>query len=266
MTVTLKGNAEYNEDAMERAMAHLITEDDTPVDNRFSERQQHMLPDILYASWPEGKPFEALSNVGLFTSITEQAIVPDFMLSVGVEPRPVTDKKADKSYMVWIYGKPPDLVIEVVSNNKGGELTRKMTAYARAGVTYYVVYDPFRKLGRRHHKRELRTFVLTGGEYVEATSAFWLPGIGLGLTIWEGTYGDTKDRWLRFVDAEGRLLSTGLERAEQATANAEKATANAEKAMADAREANARVEQADREIARLKTELEALRAHRETES
>jgi Uma2 family endonuclease len=263
MTVTLPGTSDSDEDALERAMAHLITEDDTPVDNRFSERQQRLLPSILFASWPEGKPFEALSNVGLFTSINEQAVVPDFMLSLAVEPRPVTSKKADRSYMTWIYGKAPELVVEVVSNTHGGELTRRKAAYARAGVTYYVVFDPFLKLGRRNRKRELRTFVLTDGQYVEATSAHWLPGIDLGLTVWEGAVNDVHGRWLRFIHADGHLLPTSQERAERERKQAELAWEQACQAEARADEAEARISQerdrAEREIARLKAELEALR-------
>lgn len=38
---------------------HLVTEDDTPVDNIFSERQQHLLVEPLHSSWAgpgEGRP------------------------------------------------------------------------------------------------------------------------------------------------------------------------------------------------------------------
>jgi len=50
-------------------MAKLVTEDDTPVDNIFSERQQRLLTEPLYATaqFPGGeRPFIALANVGLF--------------------------------------------------------------------------------------------------------------------------------------------------------------------------------------------------------
>ena len=46
----------------------LITEDDEPVDNLFSERQQKLLPDSLYASWNYTKPFLACANVGISTA------------------------------------------------------------------------------------------------------------------------------------------------------------------------------------------------------
>ena len=43
---------------------HLVTEDDTPVDNLFSEKQQRLLTEPLYASWPG--PGEALYFFCLF--------------------------------------------------------------------------------------------------------------------------------------------------------------------------------------------------------
>jgi len=48
---------------------HLITEDDEPVDNVFSEKQQRLLTGPLYSSWSgpgEGRKFLACANVGVF--------------------------------------------------------------------------------------------------------------------------------------------------------------------------------------------------------
>src|SRR5690606_3997086 len=142
-------------------------------------------------------------------AVNEPAVAPDFMLALGVTPRPVTSDKKDRSYLTWVHGKPPDLCIEVVSNIKVGELSDKMALYAHIRVSYYVVYDPFRMLG----ERPLRAFCLSGGQYTEmlVTDPFYLEELGLGLTIWEGTVEDVHDRWLRFVDSEGRLLLTGEE-------------------------------------------------------
>jgi Uma2 family endonuclease len=262
MSMSLPTAFDYDEDALEQAMAHLVTEDDVPVDNRYSERQQRILPDILFASWPQGKPFEALSNVGLFTSLTAPPVVPDFMLSLGVQPRPVSSKKADRSYMTWVYGKSPDLVIEVVSNKEGGELDHKLQAYAAAGVPFYVVFDPFLKLG----ERQLRTFCLTGKQYTEAVSARWLPDIGLGLTLWEGTINDVHDHWLRFIDAEGRLLPTpeeGRALAEQERADAEREWAEAEQRLTEAEQKRTEAEQKQAEAEQRRTEAEQRRTEAE---
>ena len=229
-----------SEDDWEEMMAHLVTEDDTPVDNRFSERQQRLLPSTLFSSWEEGKPFEALSNVGLFYSLHgEPPVVPDFMLSLGVEPRPVTGAKADRSYMTWVYGKAPDLVIEVVSNKEGGELSSKLEIYAKVRVTYYVVYDPFAMLG----ERELRAFRLAEGSYLEMVPPTSFPHIGLGLTVWEGVLEDTHARWLRFTDKNGTMLPTPDEQraAAEKRANSAEDRADAAEGRADAAEERADV-------------------------
>lgn len=36
---------------VEREMEYLVTEDDTPVDNIFSEKQQHLLTEPHYGAW-----------------------------------------------------------------------------------------------------------------------------------------------------------------------------------------------------------------------
>ena len=43
-----------------------------------------------------------------------------------------------------------------------------------------------------------------------------LPGLGLGLTLWQGTYEGHDDTWLRWIDANGQLVATGAERAQHA--------------------------------------------------
>lgn len=166
------------ESPLEPDVSHLVTEDDTPVDNYFSEKQMRMFPSILHASWDPGRPFLAVANVGLFGSVDEPAVVPDVMVSLDVrtpeDPRP----KNRRSYFVWKFGKPPDLVIEIVSNRLGGEV-EKAERYARLGVPYYVIFDPDRWLG----DRVLRGFVRHGRTYVELLDLSWLEEVGLGLSL-----------------------------------------------------------------------------------
>ena len=69
------------------------------------------------------------------------------LLSLDVEIPSEIHLKQNRSYFVWEYGKPPDAVIEVVSNREGGEDKKKLAAYARIGVRYYAIYDPDRFLG-----------------------------------------------------------------------------------------------------------------------
>ena len=101
----------------------LITEDETPVDNLPSEKQQRLLTEPLYSSWTgpgEGRTFLAAANVGVFVQVRNPAIVPDMFLSLDVEVAEDWWRKEHRSYFVWEFGKPPDLVLEIVSNTEGG--------------------------------------------------------------------------------------------------------------------------------------------------
>jgi hypothetical protein len=130
---------------------HIVTEDDEPVDNLFSAKQQRLLARALYSSWTppprEDKPkkrrkFLADVNVGVFFALHTPPLVPDFFLSLDVEPHKDWYDKEHRTYFVWEFGKVPEVALEIVSNRKAGELTDKLKDYARMGVNYYVVYDP----------------------------------------------------------------------------------------------------------------------------
>jgi hypothetical protein len=105
-------------------------------------------------------------------------------------------------------------------------LSRKLEGYAEIGVLYYVVYDPQRHLS----EETLRVFVLRDGEYQELEQPA-LPRIGLRLMRWDGVFEGHFDTWLRWCDAQGRLLLTGEERA---ALEAERAEREAERADQEA--------------------------------
>jgi Uma2 family endonuclease len=238
------------------SIEHLITEDDTPVDNVYSEKQQRLLTHSLYASWGglgEGRPFVALANVGLFYDLQEQPRVPDVMVSVDVRLPDDAWEKRHRSYFVWEYGKPPEVVIEIVSNRVGGEATTKPEIYARIGVIYYVIYDPTRRLSQQR----LRVLQLGSPESRELERA-WLPGLGLGLTFWQGEFEGWQQTWLRWHDAQGNLLLTGEERAVQAQQEAAQAQREAAHAQQEAVRAQQEAAQAQQENARLRARLQAL--------
>jgi Uma2 family endonuclease len=114
-------------------MAKLITADDAPT-NIFSERQQRLLTEPLYATaqFPGGeRSFIALANVGLFYAMHLPPLVPDVLLSLDVHLPDEVWSKHHRSYFIWMYGKPPDVVIEIVSNTEGNELGDKRATNAR---------------------------------------------------------------------------------------------------------------------------------------
>jgi Uma2 family endonuclease len=234
---------------------HLVTEDGEPVDNVLSEKQMRLLTVPLYTSWKPGRPFVAMANVGLFFTAKNPAIVPDVLVSLDVDRPELSGPDAIRSYFVWEVGKVPDIVIEIVSNTKGGELSDKLRAYERMRVPHYVVFDPYCQLG----PRELTTFSLDGGVYTERTEPRFAAE-RLALTRWEGLVEGSHHRWLRWTDLDGHLLrwaeeSESERQAEEARADAEKARADAEKARADAEKARA-----DAEKARADALAERLRA------
>ncbi|MEY3330662.1 MAG: hypothetical protein RLZZ115_3547, partial [Cyanobacteriota bacterium] len=183
---------------------------------------QRLLVECLYSSWQrlgENSTFLADANVGIFYALRHPPIVPDVFLSLDVEVPPDFREKRNRTYFIWEFGKPPDVVIEIVSNQEGNELGSKLINYARMRVTYYVVFDPLQQLG----DILLRVYVLREGNYqlletteIENQSIFWLEQVGLGLTIWSGIYEEKQDFWLRWCDDQGVIIPTGKERAERA--------------------------------------------------
>lgn len=230
---------------------NLVTEDDEPVDNLFSEKQQRLLTEPLYSSWtpqPDEdhpavkRPFLAAANVGVFFSVYQQPLVPDMFLSLDIEMGKDWNADETRSYLVWELGKVPEAVVEIVSNKEGNELGSKLKRYAEWGITYYVVFDPFRELG----ETTLCVYELGFGKRLRPRKDFSLPTLGLNLTLWEGPYEGVTDTWLRWCDQDGELILTGKEGQEQAVGRA-------------AQEAK-RADSAEAEVARLREELERLRS------
>src|SRR5262249_6175008 len=123
----------------------LVTEDETPVDSIFTEKQQRLLTEVLYSSWPGpggDRKFLALSNVGLFNTSAQPPLVPDCMLSLDVGAAETLRAKENRSYFRWIIGKGPEVVIEIVSDRRGGEDSLKLHQYANVGVLFYLIFDP----------------------------------------------------------------------------------------------------------------------------
>ncbi|MBE9210708.1 Uma2 family endonuclease [Nostoc sp. LEGE 06077] len=195
-------------------ISHIVIEDDTPVDNFRSEKQQRLLTEVLYTSWnnPTGSErFIVAANVGVFYSIGLPPLVPDVFLSLDVTMPDDWREKKNRTYFTWEFGKAPDVVIEIVSNREGNELSSKLQDYARMGVGYYAVFDPLQLLG----DCILHTYQLTVRHYIGMETS-WLAEVCLGLTLWEGVFEGKQDIWLRLCDHDGNILLTGAERAQAA--------------------------------------------------
>ncbi len=240
-------------------ISHIVTEDDTPVDNLASEKQQRLLVEPLYSSSQLKRPFVAAVNVGIFTTTREPPVVPDMFLSLDVEVAEDWWAKAHRSYFIWEFGKPPDVVLEIVSNKEGHEAGRKLQIYARIGVRYYVIYDPQMLV----QDQILQVYELHVGEYW-ARPDYLLPKVGLELTLWEGEFEARREQWLRWCALDGDLIPTGAERAEQEHIRAEQEHIRAEQERTRAEQERTRAEQehtrAEQEHARAERLAEKLKA------
>jgi Uma2 family endonuclease len=245
---------------------HLVTEDDEPVDNIFSEKQQRLLTESLYNSW-QAQRFIALANVGLFYAPTQPPIVPDVLVSLDVKMPDDLWEKPHRSYFIREYLKPPDVVIEIVSNKEGEETGRKLKLYESIGIPYYAIFDPEKHLSNS----VLRVFKWHQTGYIE-TLERWLPKVGLGLRLWEGFYEDKYDTWLRwYVEEDKRkLVLTGAEQTKGAKQEAQEAKQEAQEALLreqaakqQAQEALLREQAAKQQTQEAKLQEERVRQHNE---
>lgn len=226
----------------------LVTENDAPVDNIFSEKQQRLLTESLYSDWAgpaDGqRSFIALANVGLFYAAHKSAVVPDVLVSLDVSLPDELWEKKHRSYFIWEYAKPPEMVIEVVSNRQGGELDHKKSLYASLGIAYYVVFDPALQLS----ERPLHLFERRQVDYVPLEQP-WFPGLELGMMLWQGSYEGQPAQWLRWCRADGGLILTGAELAQQ---ERERAMQERKRAMQERERAMQERERAERLAAQLR--------------
>ncbi len=218
-----------------------VIEDGEPVDSVFAEKQQRLLGRTLYVSWPrmgQKRPFQVFANVGLFYAVVEPGLCPDVMLGLDIPTGGDLSKKENRSYFTWLRGKAPDVVIEIVSDTRGGETGYKMSKYEQLRVPYYVVFDPANHL----EEGPLRCWRLADAKYEPMAAPFLFPGADVGVALWEGAVEGEHATWLRWCDLEGQLIPLD----EEVVAQAEERAVNAEDRLAKAED------RADKLAARLR--------------
>lgn len=214
-------NAAELEDIRAQAI-HIVTEDHEPVDSIYAAKLQRLIVDALVSSWTppphslrpdQPRTFQAVANVGIFDDLNTHGIAPDILVSLDIEVDGDLMLTHHRSYFSWEFGKPPDLVIEIVSDRRGGELSDKKARYRTMGVDYYVVHDPDLFLS----KRSLQVFELRDGKYYLRKDDC-LPGLGLKMVLVEERFERWHRDWLRVADLAGNKLPYGHERAQQLAA------------------------------------------------
>ena len=194
----------------------------------------------------------AMADVGVFATAKAPPLVPDVLVSVDVG-KVLTERKETHSYFVWVVGKVPDIVIEIVSNKEGGEDTTKVGAYAKMRIPYYVIFDPSHFLSAE----TLRVFSLGGSRYVRNKSGR-MPDLNLGVRLWRGGFESLEAEWVRFTDATGRVIACGNEKAIIAQKRADVAEQRATVAEQRADTAKKRADAEKRRAERLAEKLKSL--------
>jgi Uma2 family endonuclease len=179
---------------------------------------------------------------------------PDWFLVVDV-PRLYNGEELRRSYVTWLEGKSPDVVVEFLSpGTERGDLGRffdeswqipdssrterneepstktkppgKFEVYERyLRVPHYIVFS--------RYDQRLRYFRLEGRQYQEQplnseNPRIWLADLEIGLGIWTGTFEGIPGNWLRWCDRAGNWLLTDTEQERILREQAETAQAQAQ--------------------------------------
>ncbi|BBD65668.1 hypothetical protein NIES4072_06550 [Nostoc commune NIES-4072] len=205
--------------------------DDTPVDNELQDLIPGLLKALLAIAWAERMDWFFGVDMGIYYDPDLPAIVPDGFLSLGVER--FYDENLRPSYVLWEEKKLPILVLEVVSKTYRGEYSTKKAEYARLGILYYVVYNPFRR-----RKPRLEVYKLVNNIYeLHDGNPVWLPELGLGIGIERGTYLGIPREWMYWYNQQGQRFLTSQEKAQQAEQKAQQAEQKAQQAEQKAQQA-----------------------------
>lgn len=147
---------------------------------------------------------------------------PDWFASVGV-PRLYDRKDLRLSYVVWQEQVNPLIVVELLSPSTEkedlGQVTKddkeiptKWDVYEKIlRVPFYFTYD--------HLTQQIHAFRLEGDVYASFLAndetRFLIPNVGLYLGLWQDSYQNINETWLRWFDEQGNLVSTPLEKKAQ---------------------------------------------------
>ncbi|MEH2231448.1 MAG: Uma2 family endonuclease [Nostoc sp.] len=197
--------------------AELPCSDDTPVDNEDQNFIPNLLLFLLQYIWANRNDWFFSVDMGVYhtTGISPLVpIVPDGFLSLGVERRKAD--KSRKSYVVWEENNiVPILALEIVSLTPGGEYDKKLDAYAKLGVLYYIIYNP--EYWQRDRHQPFEVYRLVDSSYqLQIGEPFWMPEIGLGIGRSQYVSGNIQRQVLYWYDQQGKRYQTPEEQLELA--------------------------------------------------
>jgi Uma2 family endonuclease len=227
-----------------------LPETDGSIVENFLEHPQSIL--LTQSIWPllqQRHPDGAFcvgQDSGIYWRKTEPPLqgckAPDWFYVPNVAPTPPGEYR--RSYVLWEEGVAPLIVVEFVSGDGSEERDRtfgtgKFWVYEQGiRVPYYAIYEVY--LSR------VEVYLLHGDHYelvpANERGRFPIAPLGVELGIWPGHYLNQEAPWLRWWDAQGQLLPTPEERAEQERQRAEQEQQRAEQERQRAEQAEQRAQ------------------------
>ena len=195
------------------------------------------------------------------------AEAPDWFYVPGVPPK--LDGKTRRSYVLWREFKVPLIALEFASGNGDEERDKTPLRVSEEGQTVkpgkFWVYEQIIRIPYygifEISTSKLEVYHLTDFTYqkLEPNERGHYPILPLGveLGLWQGSYLEQTQLWLRWWDLEGNLLLTGNERVEVERQRAEQEHQRAEQERQRAEQERQRAQEAERRTARLEELLRA---------
>ncbi|MBR8837685.1 MAG: Uma2 family endonuclease [Stigonema ocellatum SAG 48.90 = DSM 106950] len=159
------------------------------------------------------------SNLGICATVNGKTIVkaPDWLYVPKVLP--LDTHWTRRSYTPRVEGDVLAVVMEFLSETDGGEYSSrpfypygKLWFYERIlQVPLYIIFEP------ESGTLEMRQLVegLYQVQQPDENGRYWIASMNLYLGIWHGTKAERTGYWLRWWDAQGKLLLWGTERLDQ---------------------------------------------------
>jgi Uma2 family endonuclease len=196
---------------------------------------------VLQKRHPDGQ-YCIGQDCGIYWRLTDPpergAEAPDWFYVSNVPP--TLNGRFRRSYVLWQELIAPLIVLEFASGDGSEErdktplsLTDRETQKPGKFWIYEQVIRPAFYGIYEVNRASAEVYHLVDGEYQLLTANerghYPITPLGLELGIWQGQYQNLELPWLRWWDAQGNLLLTGQERAEQERQRAEQAELRAQR-------------------------------------
>ena len=203
-----------------------------PMESARHRQQMEVLVQSLDWAWRDRRDYYAAADMFLYFSETQARKNdfrgPDVMVVLG------TDRHERRVWVVWEEdGKTPDVIIELLSEStEHVDRGEKMRIYAKLKVGEYFLFDPWSGVFEGYMLDPLH------GEYrrkdLDANGRAHCAQLGLWLGKAKSVLHGVEVDWLRWMDADGKVLPVPEESADEAieslTTLTERAKVEAERA------------------------------------